>query len=240
VTRTAASEEPGGCCSVGYSAGSRHAPIERGLDDHAHGETANVTATVAIFVVLGGVGYAAVSLPANSVGTSQLRANAITSAKVRNGSLLARDFRSGQLPRGPQGAPGTPGAQGSPGAPGSPGVQGSPGSKGAPGAPGSALGYARLDPFPGSVAGSGTLDAANSRNVTQANVSHADTGSYCFSGLSFTPRNAVVTIGANGGAAYAKAYLGVTGACPAGTQVSVTTFSTTGAYADGEFMIAFN
>lgn len=80
------------------------------------GRYANVTATLALIVALGGTSYAAINLPANSVGSRQikpravagsdLRANAVTSAKIRNGSLRARDFRAGQLPAGPQGPPG--------------------------------------------------------------------------------------------------------------------------------------
>ena len=61
---------------------------------------------VALFVALGGTGYAAVELaPKNSVG----------SAQVINGSLLKKDFKSGQLPRGRQGDPGDPGDPGPPG-----------------------------------------------------------------------------------------------------------------------------
>jgi hypothetical protein len=44
------------------------------------------------------------------VGTSQLKANAVTSAKVKNGSLLTADFRSGSLPVGPPGPQGPAGA----------------------------------------------------------------------------------------------------------------------------------
>jgi hypothetical protein len=46
-------------------------------------------------------------LPRGSIGTAQLRDGAVTAAKVKNRSLLARDFKAGQLPRGPQGPPGT-------------------------------------------------------------------------------------------------------------------------------------
>jgi hypothetical protein len=46
-------------------------------------------------------------LPRNSVGTAALQDGAVTAAKVRDGSLLARDFKPSQLPRGPQGPPGT-------------------------------------------------------------------------------------------------------------------------------------
>ena len=73
---------------------------------------ANVMATVAVFVALGGGAYAAATLPKNSVGTKQLKNNAVVASKVKNGSLTARDFRSGQLPRGAQGPPGLTGQKG--------------------------------------------------------------------------------------------------------------------------------
>lgn len=67
---------------------------------------ANVTATLALVVALGGTSYAAIKLPANSVGTAQVKPDAITSGKVRNGSLLRRDFKPGELPGAPRGADG--------------------------------------------------------------------------------------------------------------------------------------
>jgi hypothetical protein len=48
-------------------------------------------------------------LPRASVGTEQLRDDAVTAAKVKDRSLLARDFKLGQLPRGTPGPPGPPG-----------------------------------------------------------------------------------------------------------------------------------
>jgi hypothetical protein len=67
-------------------------------------------ATLALFVALGGASYAASTLPPNSVGTQQLRDGAVTAPKVKHGSLLARDFRTGQLPTGAASAftPGVP------------------------------------------------------------------------------------------------------------------------------------
>lgn len=41
-----------------------------------------VVSLVALFMSMGGVGYAAISLPANSVGTAQLRNNAVTYKKI--------------------------------------------------------------------------------------------------------------------------------------------------------------
>jgi hypothetical protein len=73
---------------------------------------AMIVACIALAVALGGVGYAATVLPANSVGALQLKANAVNSSKVLNGSLLKADFKAGQVPAGlagPAGSKGDPG-----------------------------------------------------------------------------------------------------------------------------------
>jgi hypothetical protein len=58
---------------------------------------ANVMSSVAVFVALGGGAYA-VSVPRNSVGSSQLQTDSVTAAKVKNRTLSASDFKRGQLP----------------------------------------------------------------------------------------------------------------------------------------------
>jgi hypothetical protein len=73
-----------------------------------------VVACTALLISLGGVSYAAVTLPANSVGTRQ----------VINGSLLKKDFKSGQLPRGRRGVPGDRGPDGATGPAGPAGASG--------------------------------------------------------------------------------------------------------------------
>ncbi len=80
---------------------------------------ANVIATLALFLALGGAtAYAASALGKNSVGSKQLKKNAVTGAKVKDGSLMAADFKAGQLPAGERGSVGERGPQGAPGAPG--------------------------------------------------------------------------------------------------------------------------
>jgi hypothetical protein len=54
---------------------------------------ANVVSTLCLFVLLGGGAYAASKLPKNSVGTKQLKRNAVKGAKVANRSLTAADIR---------------------------------------------------------------------------------------------------------------------------------------------------
>jgi hypothetical protein len=78
---------------------------------------ANVTATLALFVALGGSSYAALQLPKASVGPKQLKKNAVSSPKVKRGSLLLSDFKRSQRAklRGASGPPGAPGLSGPPG-----------------------------------------------------------------------------------------------------------------------------
>ena len=85
---------------------------------------AMVIATIALLVALAGTGYAATSLPANSVGNKQLQTNAVTSSKVKNGSLLKADFANNQIPKGPRGTVGPPGPPGTAGARGPTGPAG--------------------------------------------------------------------------------------------------------------------
>lgn len=69
---------------------------------------ANVMATLAMFLVLGGGAYAATRLPKNSVGTKQVKNGAITLQKL---SKSAQQSLKGAIgPPGAAGAPGAPGA----------------------------------------------------------------------------------------------------------------------------------
>lgn len=56
---------------------------------------ANVVATIALFAALGGVSYAATALPKNSVGTSQVQAEAIRTGKIADGAVTASKLGQG-------------------------------------------------------------------------------------------------------------------------------------------------
>jgi hypothetical protein len=81
----------------------------------------NAIAYLALFVALGGTAYA-VSLPANSVGTKQLKKaavtkkkikrNAVTTRKVKNFTLRSEDFGPGVLLQGQAGPTGATGPVG--------------------------------------------------------------------------------------------------------------------------------
>lgn len=71
---------------------------------------ANVMSTLAVFLALGGVSYAAIKLPKDSVGSGQIKKNAVTGAKVKDKSLTAADFKGSiQGPAGPAGPAGPKG-----------------------------------------------------------------------------------------------------------------------------------
>ena len=92
---------------------------------------ANVVSTACLFVVLGGSAYAAASaLTRSSVKSRHIARNAVTSPKVRDRSLLARDFRAGQLPAGARGETGAAGAAGPAGQTGAAGATGATGPRG--------------------------------------------------------------------------------------------------------------
>jgi hypothetical protein len=65
-------------------------------------------------------------------GAKQIATGAVGSAEVKDHSLLAKDFKPGQLPAGAQGAQGAPGSQGSQGAKGDRGDKGDKGDAGTP------------------------------------------------------------------------------------------------------------
>jgi hypothetical protein len=139
-----------------------------------HISFANVTSALALFVALGGTAVAAVTLAPHSVGTAELKNNAVTSPKVKNHTLKAADFMPGVLVSGPQGPQGPSGADATVAA------------------------FARID-------GTGALvgGASQNRGVTAAMIQKdagapaADStgpGVYCFGGLGFAPKSAVVTL----------------------------------------------
>ena len=114
---------------------------------------ANVMATIAVFVALGGSSYAAITITGKNVKNSSLtgkdiKNSSLTTSDVKNRSLLARDFKSGQLVAGARGPAGTNGASGS---------------------AGTARAY-------GNVSGAGVLDPAVRKNAT---VTRKSDGIYC-------------------------------------------------------------
>jgi len=126
---------------------------------------------VAVFIALGGTGYAISQLPKNSVGTKQIKKNAVNSSKVKNKSLLAKDFKAGQLPAGNQGAAGATGPAG------------------ATGEAGTALAYAYVEDI-----GPVNVPPGKAKGITSSMVSRPATGVYCFELSSIGPVKNVAAI----------------------------------------------
>jgi len=85
---------------------------------------AGLAARLAIRLLLATSRRLARRVPANSIGTTQIKRNAVTGAKVKNGSLLKAAFKGGQLPTGATGATAATGAKGDKGDPGTNGTNG--------------------------------------------------------------------------------------------------------------------
>jgi hypothetical protein len=167
-----------------------------------------VIAMVALFVALSGTGYAAFKLPRNSV----------TSINVKDRSLLAKDFRAGQLPRGAEGPAGPAGAAGPAG------------PAGPTGPSGAAKAFARI------LAG-GDVDDPRARGIPDASVSHPATGVYCID-IEGGALNVAATIDASAtGEVVSSVLLNV---CAVGKEVEVKTFDSAGAAADRPFYVLVN
>jgi hypothetical protein len=94
-----------------------------------------VISVIALFVALGGTSYAVTQLPRNSVGTEQLSKNAVTSQKIKDGTIATADLAAATRAA-------LTGATGATGATGPAGPTGPAGATGPMGAPGTASGFA--------------------------------------------------------------------------------------------------
>jgi hypothetical protein len=129
-----------------------------------------VVACIALFVAMGGVGYAAAT-----IGSAQIKNNTIKSADVKNRSLGTKDLSSKAVKS-------LKGAKGEAGPAGPAGPQG---PAGAAGAPGSALAYAYVN-------ADGSVDESRSKGVTDANVAVSG-GIYGFRNLGFEVKSVITT-----------------------------------------------
>ena len=61
----------------------------------------NAIGLLALFVALSGTSYAAITLPRNSVGTTQLKQNAVTGPKIKKGAVTAAKINFTNFPMVP-------------------------------------------------------------------------------------------------------------------------------------------
>jgi hypothetical protein len=172
-----------------------------------------VVASLALAVALGGTGYAAIALPANSVGTKQLKNGAVIAAKVKRGALRAANFAPGQIP---QGSKGDRGADGLPGAAGAKGDKGDAATK----------------LF-------AVVDASGNATVKSSGVSSSKTGPNTYA-VTFSQSVGncapLVSVGFTGGSNGGEATAAVP--APGANVVNVATFDETGSEDDKAFAIA--
>lgn len=59
----------------------------------------NVVSTLALFIALSGVSYAAtkIKVPKNSVGSKQIKRSAVTSSKIKNNTITSNDIKAGAI-----------------------------------------------------------------------------------------------------------------------------------------------
>ncbi len=205
----------------------------------------NVMATIALFIALGGSSYAAVSLERNAVKSRHIAPNAVTSPKVKDGALLRKDFKAGQVPAGRPGDRGPQGAKGDPGAQGPPGAQGAQGLQGVPGSPSDerVTAYAEVN-------ADGTVRSSGSLGIATANVRKppATVGVYCFTGLPAGTVNVAATVTSTVVAAeqdrLAQALVATAGGfpsgCVSGERARITTYDVSdGALVNSGFNVVF-
>jgi hypothetical protein len=94
----------------------------------SHLTYANVIATLALFLALGGGAYAAVKLPANSVGTKEIKDKSVTPKKLNPSTISSFKARGVQGPRGDTGPEGPSGPKGDTGPQGPAGPKGDTGT----------------------------------------------------------------------------------------------------------------
>lgn len=191
---------------------------------------ATVMSAIALFISLGGVGYAAAS-----IGSAQIKNNAVASKDIKNGTIVTKDI-SKSTARSLKGATGATGARGATGA------AGSVGPVGPAGAAGSALAFAHVN-------ANGTLDTANSKNVT---ISPSGAiGVFCLKVTTAqAPQNVVATLDISGAGASTdqiRASRVPTIVAPncasapgSDTLVETTVGTTAGAGANRPFYVVFN
>ena len=163
---------------------------------------ANVAATLALFIALGGSSYAALNLPPNSVGSKQ----------VKPGSLRASDFKASERSR-LRGRRGRAGATGPAGPRGVTGARGTTGARGATGPAGTVRAYATVT----AETGVQPFFTAMAPNLAFGSVARTSTGTYCLAApiLTIGQRSAALVSVHEVGAGYLVA----TQVCPNGIEV---------------------
>jgi hypothetical protein len=170
---------------------------------------ANVMSSLAVFLVLGGgAAYAA-----KKIGSHQIKGNSITAAKIKKNAVTAGKIRADAVTTAKIAQAAVTNGKIAPGAVDATKLAG-----------GFVAPAAERLSHAANISEGGTV-LAGSIGIAQANVIHASTGFYCFSGLSPNPVGGVATIdySQSGEDVEIQFAIGAGKVCPAGTQAFVNT-----------------
>jgi hypothetical protein len=181
-----------------------------------------VVALVALFVTLVGTGYAAFSLPKDSVGSKQLKKGAVSTAKIKNGAVTKAKLNVTGVT-----VPNALHADAASTANSATNANHASTADTATNAQPVAFAH---------VSSAGTLDTANSKNI--GSVKFVPVSAYCLSGIPFNPRGGQATVDFDDShREFAQFGLGNGGGtCPAGTQVFVYTSTSSSGSPAGFFV----
>ncbi len=203
-----------------------------------HLSYANLMSSLAVFLLLGGAGAWAANKHTKKIGTTQIKASAITTAKIKNSAVDGSKLKDGAVSNSKLGEGSVSGSKLTDGSVSTAKLQ-------ADAVTGEKVNEATLSEVPSAnsanplafakVGSEGVVDAANSKAITSPNVSHPATGVYCISLPAFSPRGGQVSPQAGGGAVSAQIAAGGTASCPGAVQVS--TLSAAGAAVNGGFYV---
>lgn len=204
-----------------------------------HLSYANVMSTIAVFMILGGASAIAAKKQTQKIGTTQLKASAVTTNKIKNGAVSDAKLAASAVSTDKLADGSVTGSKIADGAVGGSKIAGD-------AVTGDKVNEATLSEVPSAnsanpsafaqVGTTGIVNAAISKGITSPNVTKGGTGVYCISVSAFTPRGGQVTTQAGGAASTAQiAVPGTGGVC--GGSVQVSTFNAAGIAADQAFYL---
>lgn len=179
---------------------------------------AMIVALLALFVALGGTVYAAnkingKTVKKNTLPGNRIKANTVTGNRLKNDTITGTQVNEATLGKVPSATTADSATT----------------AITAQTAQTAETAKTALSPVPPAYAhifANGTVDEANSHNITSADVSHPEEGVYCISDLPVTPHVILAEVDSVDGPGVTEASVFTEGAfgCPPGTDAQIVTF----------------